>query len=98
MWSDISSSYAIRNVAPGAVTTAAEQGIVAMLEAKYQDPFSLLLTPSENGALTSDLTGQRNGSIGVELVEACGGDTPCSAASTASGLVFESVLTAQPAQ
>ncbi len=97
MWADISSQYVFRNVSRSQVTVAAEQGIATMLENRYHDPFTLLLSPSGASGLSQELAGKRQGSVGMALSLACGKGQPCPVSGSADGLVIEDVLFAQPA-
>jgi carboxyl-terminal processing protease len=71
--------------------------MVEALDQQFGDRFTAYLTSSEYAELRATLSGQRGGSIGVAVEARCSGGTACARGVSPSELVFEDVLTGQPA-
>jgi carboxyl-terminal processing protease len=96
-WDVIQQEYVIRDVAAGMGTQGAENGLIEALRAKYNDRFSAFYTSEQYASLKRDLSGRRNGSIGITLEARCDGATLCPANATPTVVGIEDVLRNQPA-
>jgi carboxyl-terminal processing protease len=96
-WDVVQQEYVIREV-PGTVgTQGAEGGVIEALRERYNDRFSAFYTAGEYAMLQRDLSGRRNGSIGITLEARCDGATICPAGATPTVVAIEDVLKGQPA-
>jgi carboxyl-terminal processing protease len=96
-WDVIQKEYVIRDVGGPVGTQGAEGGLIEALRAKYNDRFSAFYTADQYAMLKRDLSGVRNGSVGITLEARCDGATLCPAGATPTVIAIEDVLKAQPA-
>jgi len=97
-WRVVQEQYVLRAVQSDVGTQAAEQGIIDALKTKFNDRFSQYYTADQYAQLQRNLSGQRNGSIGIALEARCAGETICATSVTPTELVIEEVLHNQPAE
>jgi carboxyl-terminal processing protease len=97
-WRWVQEQYVLRSVGSDIGTQGAEKGIIDALKAQYNDRFSTYYTADQYAALQRNLSGQRNGSIGIALEARCPGETLCPQNATPTELVVEEVLHGQPAE
>ena len=97
-WRVVQDQYVLRSVAGDVGTQGAEQGIIDILKNKYNDRFSTYYTADQYAQLQRNLSGQRQGSIGIALEARCAGETVCASTATPTELVIEEVLHTQPAE
>jgi carboxyl-terminal processing protease len=96
-WDVIQQEYVIRDVGTTVGTQGAENGLIEALRAKYNDRFSAFYTADQYATLKRDLSGRRNGSIGITLEARCDGAVLCPPGTTATVVAIEDVLKNQPA-
>ncbi|TMD97570.1 MAG: S41 family peptidase [Chloroflexi bacterium] len=96
-WDVIQQEYVIRDVSTTMGTQGAENGLIEALRAKYNDRFSAFYTSDQYANLKRDLSGRRNGSVGITLEARCDGATLCPASTTPTVVAIEDVLKNQPA-
>ncbi len=97
-WQQIQQNYVIRSLQGSVATRGAEQGIIQALKDQYGDRFSTYYTADQYAQLQRNLSGRRNGSIGIALEARCAGETQCAQSATPTELVIEEVLHGQPAE
>ncbi|HEX3605554.1 MAG TPA: S41 family peptidase [Candidatus Dormibacteraeota bacterium] len=96
-WDVIQQEYVIRDVGQPLGTQGAENGLIEALRAKYNDRFSAFYTADQYLTLKRDLSGRRNGSIGITLEARCDGAVLCPPGTTPTVVAIEDVLRNQPA-
>ncbi|HEY2704711.1 MAG TPA: S41 family peptidase [Candidatus Dormibacteraeota bacterium] len=96
-WDVIQQQYVIRDVGATVGTQGAESGLIEGLRARYNDRFSAFYTADQYATLKRDLSGRRNGSIGITLEARCDGATLCPPGATPTVVAIEDVLRNQPA-
>jgi len=97
-WRVVQDQYVLRAVDGSVGTQGAEQGIIQILKDQYNDRFSTYYTPDQYAQLQRNLSGERQGSIGIALEARCAGETLCAQNATPTELVIEEVLHGQPAE
>ena len=97
-WDVVQREYVIREVPGGIGTQGAEGGLIQALRERYDDRFSAFYTASEYATLRRDLSGRRNGSIGITLEGRCDGGVICPPGATPTVVAIEDVLHTQPAE
>jgi len=99
-WDIVRREYVFRDVKAPDGTFAAERGIIQYLRdtGAFNDRFSAFFTAEEYQSLERDLSGQRNGSIGVALEARCGGAAICPSGQKGTVVAIEDVLRDQPAE
>jgi carboxyl-terminal processing protease len=97
-WRVVQDQYVLRSVSADVGTKGAEKGVIDMLKQQYNDRFTTYYNADQYAQLQRNLSGQRNGSIGIALEARCAGETVCPANTTATELVIEEVLHNQPAE
>jgi len=97
-WRVIQQEYVLRGLSADTGTQGAETGIIQKLKDDYNDRFSNYYTADQYAQLQSNLSGQRNGSIGIALEARCAGETICAQNATPTEIVIEDVLHNQPAE
>ena len=97
-WRVVREQYVLRSVSGDIGTQGAEQGIIQALKDKFDDRFSTYYTADQYAQLQRNLSGVRNGSIGIALEARCAGETICAQSATPTELVIEEVLHNQPAE
>ena len=97
-WRVVQEQYVLRSVTGDIGTQGAEQGIIQALKDKFDDRFSTYYTADQYAQLQRNLSGVRNGSIGIALEARCAGETICAQSATPTELVIEEVLHNQPAE
>jgi carboxyl-terminal processing protease len=96
-WDVIQQEYVIRQVSTGLGTQGAEGGLIQALRETYNDRFSAFYTAAQYAMLKRDLSGRRNGSVGITLEARCDGATLCPPGATPTVVAIEDVLKNQPA-
>jgi carboxyl-terminal processing protease len=96
-WDVIQQEYVIRDVSSTTGTQGAESGLIEALRAKYNDRFSAFYTSDQYASLKRDLSGRRNGSVGITLEARCDAAALCPANTTPTVVAIEDVLKNQPA-
>ena len=97
-WDWVRNEYVVRDVDPAKATAGAESGIVEYLHSAYNDRFSAYFSPEQYRQLQDNLSGRRNGSVGIELESRCAGGAICAANQPASTVTITGVLHNQPAE
>jgi len=97
-WRVVEQQYVLRSVASGIGTQGAEKGLIDALKAQFNDRFSTYYTADQYAQLQRNLSGQRQGSIGIALEARCAGEAICAQNATPTELVIEEVLHEQPAE
>jgi carboxyl-terminal processing protease len=97
-WRIVQQEYVLRSLNADVGTAGAETGIINALKQDYNDRFSNYYTADQYAQLQRNLTGRRNGSIGIALEARCAGETLCGQNATPTELVLEEVLHNQPAE
>jgi carboxyl-terminal processing protease len=97
-WRLVQDQYVLRSVQSAVGTQGAEQGIIDALKNKFNDRFSTYYTSDQYAQLQRNLSGRRNGSIGIALEARCAGEATCAQSATPTELVIEEVLHGQPAE
>ena len=97
-WRVVQDQYVLRSVSSKIGTQGAEQGIIQGLKDQFDDRFSTYYTAAQYAQLQRNLSGQRQGSIGIALEARCASETVCAQSATPTELVIEEVLHAQPAE
>jgi carboxyl-terminal processing protease len=97
-WRIVQQQYVLRSLSADVGTQGAETGIINVLKQTYNDRFSNYYTADQYAQLQRNLSGQRNGSIGIALEARCAGETLCAQSATPVELVIEEVLHNQPAE
>ena len=97
-WRIVQQEYVLRSLGADVGTQGAETGIIAKLKNDYNDRFSNYYTADQYAQLQSNLSGQRQGSIGIALEARCAGETVCGQNATPTELTIEEVLHNQPAE
>jgi carboxyl-terminal processing protease len=97
-WRIVQQEYVLRSLDARVGTQGAEKGIIDELKSSYNDRFSNYYTADQYAQLQRNLSGQRNGSIGIALEPRCANETLCAQNATATELVLEEVLHNQPAE
>lgn len=97
-WRVVNQEYVLRSVQSQLGTQGAESGIIASLKNQYNDRFSNYYTADQYAQLQRNLSGRRNGSIGIALEARCAGEVICAQSATPTELVIEEVLHNQPAE
>jgi carboxyl-terminal processing protease len=97
-WRVVQQEYVLRSVDGEVGTQGAEKGIIDALKQQFSDRFSNYYTADQYAQLQRNLSGQRNGSIGIALEARCAGETICAQSATPTELVIEEVLHNQPAE
>jgi carboxyl-terminal processing protease len=96
-WDVIQQQYVIRDVGATVGTQGAESGLIESLRQRYNDRFSAFYTADQYATLKRDLSGRRNGSIGITLEARCDGAVLCPPGATPTVVAIEDVLKDQPA-
>jgi carboxyl-terminal processing protease len=97
-WRVVQDEYVLRSVTGDIGTQGAEKGLIDALKSQFSDRFSTYYTADQYAQLQRNLSGQRNGSIGIALEARCPGETICAQNATPTELVVEEVLHGQPAE
>jgi carboxyl-terminal processing protease len=97
-WRVVQDQYVLRAVPADVGTQGAEKGLIDQLKQQYSDRFSTYYTADQYAQLQRNLTGQRNGSIGIALEARCAGESICAQGATPTEIVLEEVLHNQPAE
>src|SRR5207245_9514986 len=70
-WRIVQQEYVLRSLSADVGTQGAETGIINELKQSYSDRFSNYYTADQYAQLQRNLSGQRNGSIGIALEPRC---------------------------
>lgn len=97
-WDIVKNEYYVRDVNAAAGTAGAESGIVDYLHSTFNDRFTAYFSADQYRMLQDNLSGRRNGSVGIELEPRCAAGAICASGQAASVVAITGVLHNQPAE